>query len=240
MRRAICLLMLLLPALPAGAADLKDTARSLFETAQKSVVTVRLVIKMNMGSRDQEQKLETIGTVVDASGLTVVSAAAIDPAAGLRAMMAARGGGGPKVESKINEAALLLPDGTEFEADVVLKDEALGLAFVRPREVPKGVAAIELKKARPAQILDEVVMVGRYGRAANRAAWVDLTRVRAVVHGPHPFAICSEESSAALGTIGYGADGSPLGVFVGRNGGDGESAMARARLVVLRPMAAVP
>ena len=85
-----------------------------------------------MGSRDNETKHEAIGTVIDASGLTVVAATAIDPAAMFRASMQARNSQ-LKVDVKVNEAALLLPDGTELEADVVFKDENLGLAFVRPR-----------------------------------------------------------------------------------------------------------
>lgn len=233
-----CIALLALLALPARADDLKQVARNVFESAQKSVVTVRLVLKISMGSRDNEQKHEAIGTVVDASGLTVVASTAIDPTASFRAAMQARGAQ-VKVDAKVNEAALLLPDGTEVDGDVVFKDEGLGMAFVRPREVPKGVEPVSLKKAGAPQVLDDVVLVGRYGRAANRAPWVDVTRVRAVVRGPHPFAICGEESSAAIGTVAYGADGAPLGVFVGRTAADGESAMRGPAqgMVILRPLA---
>jgi hypothetical protein len=237
MARLSCIALLALAALPARADDLKQVARAVFDSAQKSVVTVRLVLKISMGSRDNEQKHEAIGTVVDPSGLTVVAATAIDPTASFRAAMHARGSQ-VKLDAKVNEAALLLPDGTEVDGDVVFKDEGLGLAFVRPREVPKGVEAVPLKKGRAAQVLDDVVLVGRYGRAASRAAWVDVSRVRAVVRGPHPFAICGDESSAAMGTIAYGADGAPLGIFVGRTAADGEGARSGPPqgMVILRPL----
>jgi len=211
-------------------------ARSLYESAQKSIVTIRLVLKISMGSRDSEQKAEAIGTVIDASGLTVVAATAIDPAAAFRAAMQSRSSQF-KVDVKVNEAAILMPDGTEVEADVVFKDDGLGLAFVRPREVPKEVSVVALKATRPAQVLDEVLLVGRYGRSASRTAWVDQTRVRAIVRGPHPFAICGEEAASAIGTIGYGLDGAPLGIFVGRAANDGEGGGSAPRaMVVLRPL----
>ena len=214
----------------------RDASRKLYETAQKSIVTIRLVLKISMGSRDNETKSEAIGTVIDASGLTVVAATAIDPASMFRSAMQSRSSQF-KLEVKVNEAALLMPDGTEIEADVVFKDEGLGLAFVRPREVPKELSVVPLQAARPAQVLDEVLLVGRYGRSANRAPWVDQTRVRAIVRGPHPFAICGEEASGAVGTIGYGTDGAPLGIFVGRASTDSEgSGPSRGAMVVLRPL----
>ena len=237
LRAAAALLILAASCAGAGhTASDKPMARGLYESAQKSIVTVRLVLKISMGSRDNETKSEAIGTVIDPSGLTVVAATAIDPAAMFRSSMQSRSSQF-KLEVKVNEAALLMPDGTEIEADVVFKDEGLGLAFVRPRETPKELAVVTLKASRPAQILDDVLLVGRYGRSANRAAWIDQTRVRAIVRGPHPFAICGDEATGAIGTIGYGLDGAPLGIFVGRAASDGEGGGAsRSAMVVLRPL----
>src|SRR5262245_53009843 len=67
----------------AGADDLKAVARATAAKTAKAVVTVKLVLKMKMGGerggREQEAKVEVVGTVVDPSGLTVASAAAIEP-----------------------------------------------------------------------------------------------------------------------------------------------------------------
>src|SRR5271154_2655169 len=69
--------------LPAHADDLAKTGRDILAKSQGAVVTVKLAIKqsVSMGGRENksESKTETTGTVVDSSGLTVVSLATTDP-----------------------------------------------------------------------------------------------------------------------------------------------------------------
>jgi hypothetical protein len=147
-----------------------------------------------------------------------------------------------KLDAKVTEAAIVTPDGTELEADVVFRDSNLGMAFLLPRDAAGKLDAVELKPARPLAVLEQLVLVGRYGRSANRVAWVDTTSVRAIVKGPRVFALCGEEASAtALGTIAYSADGAPAGVFVSHvqsdpDGGRSYGGAARGGGVVLRPI----
>jgi hypothetical protein len=85
-RLAIPVLALLL-ALPARARaadpDIHQQARSTAAQLQKTAVTIRLVLKVKMGmmgqTQDNEQKVDTTGTVIDPSGLTVVDTFSIDP-----------------------------------------------------------------------------------------------------------------------------------------------------------------
>src|SRR5205823_4386330 len=148
------------------------------------------VVKTSMGGRDREQKFEVIGTVIDGNtGLTVLPAAAADPGAILRMMSQGRPGAPERFESTVTETTLILPDGTEVESDMILKDPELDFAFVRPREPPKtplDAVALKAGKGLPAP-LDELILVGRYGRSVNRAAWVATTHVHAVVKGPRTF-----------------------------------------------------
>ena len=208
--------LLLAASLCASAADLTPVAQGIFARAQKTVVTVRLVLKMSIGGHDREQKVEVIGTVIDPSGLTVLTAAAADPGSFLRAMAQARGGA-DRFESTVTETTLILADGTELEADLILKDAELDFAFLRPREPPKGgIDAVALKPGRalPAP-LEELILVGRYGRAVNRTPWVAITQVRAVVRGPRTYAVCGAEADVT-GTVAYAVDGTPAGIFVTR------------------------
>jgi hypothetical protein len=219
-----------------------DAARAVFAKAQKSVVTVRLVVKLVAGGHDSEQKIETSATVIDPSGLTVIPAAAADPAAMMRTMMRSRPGSPEvKFESSVTEAMILLPDGTEIESDVVLKDADLDLAFLRPREGGRIFDAVLLKPGKGLPpVLDQIILVGRYGQDASRAAWSEIVRMRGIVKGPRTYGLVDSGGSDALGTVAYSADGTALGVFVTKTSGGGGPEVRRMgggdEHVILRPV----
>lgn len=214
--------MILIALLCAGVSD-ADSARAVFAKAQKSVVTVKLVVKISSNGHDSETKVEASGTVIDPSGLTVVPAAAVDPGAALRASLRARPGAPElKLESSVTSATLLLPDGTEVDADVVLKDTDLDLAFLRPQEDGRTFDAVQLKPVKTLpQVLEQVILVGRYGQTASRQPWVELSRMRAVVKGPRIYGMVDSDGGDALGTVAYAMDGTPLGVFVTKTSSSG-------------------
>jgi S1-C subfamily serine protease len=196
------------------AGDIKDAARAAAEKAGASVVTVRVVasVKLNMQGQniDQEQKSELCGTVVDPGGLTVVSASMLDPSAMLKKFLM-----GAKIEIAVKETTLILGDGTEVPAEVVLKDSDLDFAFIRPKEAGKTFSAVALKpRASAAKLVDDVFVVGRLGKEGNRSTAVELGTVRALVKGPRPYYVCSAEVSQNAGCMVYTADGEPLGVVV--------------------------
>ena len=240
---AAAALVLAVSATSARADDIKATARTVAQKTQKAIVTARIVLKITTGESEREQKLDVTGTMIDASGLTVVPAAAVEPTSVAGRM----GGGGDqmRVEAEISETLIVLEDGTELESDVVLKDADLDLAFIRPRDT-KGqkLDFVDLKAGATAQMLDDVFVVGRLGRVANRAVSVSTGTVKSVVKGPRSFYICdSEVSSGNLGCLVYAADGSALGIFVTRtvrSEGAGGGAGFRGRgetAVVVRPVA---
>ena len=72
--------------------DIRAAARALAAKSSKAVVTVELVVTvrgggMMGGGGDEEQEIEVVGTVIDPSGLTVVSASEIDPTTMLKALL---------------------------------------------------------------------------------------------------------------------------------------------------------
>jgi hypothetical protein len=196
------------------AADAWDKARVVAEKTSACAVRVRVVSELKMDMRGQnverEQKSEIDGTVIDPCGLTLVSATALNPSSLLSRMMR-----GMKVEMNVKETTLILADGTEVAAEVVLKDTELDMAFIRPKEGGKTYAAVSLKPhTTPPQPLDDVFVVGRLGKNANRTPFIDAGKIRSCVKGPRPYYICSREVSDTSGCVVYTIDGEPLGVVL--------------------------
>jgi len=124
-----------------------------------------------------------------------------------------------KFDTELTDVKILLEDGTEVPAEVVLRDKDLDLAFVRPKTQPaKPMAAIDLSKSASAQVLDHVFTLNRLGQAAGRAYAVSVERITAVVQKPRLFYIPdSGLTSSALGSPAFALDGNILGVFVMRS-----------------------
>ena len=223
----------------AAAPDLDATARTTADQTGRAVVTLRLVLKLKVGGQEHEQKMEVPGVVIDSSGLTVASASSIDPSGAIRRMVDAQRQR-VTLESEVKETVILLEDGTELEAAVVLKDSDLDLAFVRPRD-PAKLAAVTLKpRSGTVPLLTRIFVLGRLGKLANRALAVATGEVRAYVRGPAPYYVTDGETGSFVGSLAYTADGVPLGLFVKRfatsldaqSGGRGSDAV----MTVLRPV----
>lgn len=228
----------------ASAADeITVKGREIFEKYKGAVVTVQLVMKSKVSVRGaggdaNEAKEEVTGTVIDPSGLTVLSLTATDPAGMMRSMMEDLSPDlkefGLKVESSLESVKILLPDGTEIPSEVVLRDKDLDLAFVRPVKKPeKSMAAVDLKDAAPVQVLDQVITLNRLGRVSQRAHAASVERINAVVQKPRTFYISGSEMTATtLGSPAFTLDGKLAGIFVMRTvkgGGSGGMSMLRGQ-----------
>jgi hypothetical protein len=207
------------------------SGREILAKCQDAVVTVRLAIKqsMSMGGRDSksESKIETTGTIIDPSGLTVVSLTTTDPGNAMKESyaraMAARGGDPSqlKFDSEVSDVKIVLADGTEMAADVVLRDKDLDLAYLRPSDQPaeagkraKPLPFVDLARAAKPQMLDEVVVVNRLNKAANRVPAVSVGRIEAVVDKPRTFYVLGGATwGYALGAPVFSLDGKLLGVI---------------------------
>ncbi len=222
-----------------AAPDIESAARATAEQNGKAVVTVRLVLKLKTGGQEHEQKVEAPGVVIDSTGLTVASASSIDPSGAFRRMLDGQRQR-MNIESEVKEPVILLEDGTELEAAVVLKDTDLDLAFIRPRDAGLKLPAVALKpRAGTVPVLTRIYVLGRLSKLGNRALSVATGEVRAHVRGPAPYYVADGESSAFVGSLAYTADGVPLGLFVKRfattidtSGGRGSDSV----MTVLRPV----
>jgi len=124
-----------------------------------------------------------------------------------------------KLETELTDVKILLEDGTELPAEVVLRDKDLDLAFVRPKtKPPSPMASVNLGKSGSAQVLDQVITLNRLGQAAGRAYAVSVERINAVVQKPRLFYIPdSTMTSTTIGSPAFMPDGKILGVFVMRS-----------------------
>ena len=210
-----------------AAPDLESTARSTAEQSGKAVVTVRLVLKLKVGGQEHEQKMEVPGVVIDPSGA-------------IRRMVDSQRQR-VTLESEVKETVILLEDGTELDAALVLKDSDLDLAFIRPRDAGLKLPAVTLRpRSGTVPLLTHIFVLGRLGKLGNRALAVATGEVRAYVRGPAPYYLTDGETSAFASSLAYTGDGVPLGLFVKRfatnidsqGGGRGSDSV----MTVLRPV----
>src|SRR4029453_10012739 len=149
---AATLLALAASGIPVLAQDDRAPGREIVKKWQNAIVTVRVVLKMrvSVGGREMQsmdESVETVGTVIDPNGLTVLSLGALTPGAMRNKMMGGGGGSQERMEfgSEPSDVKLRLPDGKELPARIVLRDEDLDLAFLRPTAKPeKPLVAINL------------------------------------------------------------------------------------------------
>lgn len=211
-----------------GADEEAAAGRNLLTKWQNAVVTIRLVSKERMafGGRGMgrgDSTSEVTGTVMDSSGLTVVSLMATDPGQALAQMLGRMGVGGdedarPKWESQITDAKIVLADGQELPAQIVLRDKDLDLAFLRPSQKPATpLPALDMTQEGKPEMLDRVVILNRMGKVANRVPTVAIDRVRAIVEKPRTFYIPSGNAmEGGLGAPVFLLNGKVAGLLVMR------------------------
>lgn len=203
---------------PVHADELADKGRVIFTKNQHAIVTVSIVLKVTYSSSGQssppqEAKQEATGTVIDPSGLTVLALSACDPADIYQRMDSRY-----KIETEVSDLKIMLADGTEIPAEIVLRDKDLDLAYLRPKTKPASpMTAVDFTKAAPAQVLDEVVALNRLGTAASRAYSASVERIAAVVQKPRTFYIPDSTMSATtMGSPAFLMNGEVVGLFVMR------------------------
>lgn len=225
------------------AAGTTEEARATALAAAGAVVSVELVVEVKMSYEGQtekeQQKVSANATVIDPSGLAVTALSEIDPS-GFSQFVEESEGFSYSVD--VADLKLRLEDGTEMQADMVGRDQDLDLAFIRPKKAPDApMKFVDLSRPGSPQILDELVVVSRLGKAANQAIAASVERVQAVVSKPRTFYVIYN-----LGNRGCPAltlDGNVIGITVKRmakGGGSGRDPYSDyEELDVILPAAAV-
>ena len=218
LRLCICA-ALLVACMSVSYADQSSAAqgRAILDKNKHTVVTIKLVTKMSGMGRDQDNSQEVTGTVIDPTGLTVLSLSSIDPTS-LLAAISGMMGDMPEISSEVKSADILLDDGTEVPAEVVLRDKHLDLAFLRPKEKPtEPMACVDMNDLGTAEILDQLVALNRLGKVARRSYSAAIERVEAVVEKPRKFYIPgASPTNSGMGCPVFTLDGKFLGIPVMR------------------------
>ncbi len=237
----------------ASTAELRDTAKKLSESHKDAVVWLSVLSKTSMGAegevpaqikqalagQDKEEKSEVTGTVIDASGLIVTALGGLDKSSMVNGQTVNTPMGEIKLKatSEIKEVKVITADGSEIPADLVLKDEDLGLAFIKVRsdsEEAKGVEfkAIDLADSAKGEILDECIALGRLDESLNREPSLLTSEISGITVRPRMF---YRVNTDAVGCPIYLANGKLLGVSVLRSpkGGSGRSGQIQVSPVIL-------
>ncbi len=210
-----------------------EKARAVFEKTKDSVIWVTAVVNIeitgggrNLGAR--EQKVQAIGTVIDPSGLVAAALSAIDPGTNITGNTMNIGGESVKITAKSthSQVKLLLPNGTEIDAKIVLTDDVLDLAFVLPEKAGTklDLPVVKMEKNPKVEVLEEVVCIGRMPKAMDQAPAVATSEISSIVTKPRMF----YTGGRTLGGPVFNLDGQPLGITTSYKAdmGGGQSAIS--------------
>lgn len=249
MKKLIVCLLTALCLLPAGlrAAANEDIAlaKRLCDQYQDAVVWISAVAKISISSTsplarnipDREQKFEALGTFVDGSGLLVTALSNIDPSAQVsgRTINTPQGSVTLDASTILKEVKIILPDGSEIPADVVMKDADLDLAFLRPKPDAREAkdvkfTYVDLKESGTAGLADQVVSLARADEILNRQPQVGRGQVVTVTKRPRQFL---RVNNATPGAPTFDMEGKLLGLGINR------STRERGPITVVLPTADV-
>jgi hypothetical protein len=199
-------------------AGLKENARRIQSDYQNSVIWVEGVLNAKVSTqgqtRNQDQEIKSLGTVISEDGLTVVPNSSMNPSGMMATIMR---GMGMSMEASLSEVKLLMPDGEEVAAEVILKDEDLDLAFLYPSEPKDGkklpdFKPVDLESASSPQVLDDLVVLGRMPKFLNREPTLSLLRLNSIIQKPRSFYHVA--GLDAMGVPVFGENGGLVGISV--------------------------
>ncbi|HUD49380.1 MAG TPA: serine protease [Candidatus Baltobacteraceae bacterium] len=233
--RNLMAIALILVTAAARADDIGDKGRDIFKKNEHAIVTVQVVLKASYtrsgrSSDPNETKSDVTGTVIDPSGLVVLALSSFDPSDLYRRISEDY-----KMETDVNDIKILLDDGTEIPAEIVLRDKDLDLAFIRPKTKPASpMTSVDLSKSSPADMLEQVITLNRLNRAAGRGYSASVERISAVIEKPRTFYIPDATmSTTSLGSPAFLPNGDVLGLFVMRAVNSGGSTNPRDSLTTI-------
>jgi S1-C subfamily serine protease len=210
---------------PAQAQDDRAAAREIVKRWQSAIVNVRVTLKMRMsvGGREMQsmdESVETVGTVIDPAGLTVLSLGSLNPGAMMNRLMGGSGSGQERMEigSEPTDVKLRFADAKELAARIVLRDEDLDLAFLRPTVKPdKPLVAIDLSDEGRPSLLDPVVILSRLGRVGGWTPAASLQTIGAIIERPRTFYVIEAGSAGGMGTPAFTPAGKVVGLLTMRS-----------------------
>ncbi|MBC7328609.1 trypsin-like peptidase domain-containing protein [bacterium] len=193
----------------------KGQVRQLVDTYKNSVLQIRVIINtwsvfQGQESNKQEEKYEVDATVIDKNGTLVTSAYAVDPSKLFQRMFGERE---YQMKSELKELKIIFPDNKEIDGKVVLRDDKLDLVFIRPKSA-EGIQFqnIDLDNSIEPELLDEVIYLQRLGEKVDRAIYVSLTRIAAIITKPRIYYLAMGSNDLSPGALVFSPDGKLIGI----------------------------
>lgn len=229
-------LSLLLPS-SSFADEFAEKARNILKQHEKAVVLVKAVIKSSMSfggqaARQRETKRDMVGTVIDSSGLTIVSLSKIDPGA----LLSGSEDQGFNMKTELASVKIVRENGKEVSAKVILRDKDLDLAFVLPEKKQEtSFDAISLENTTSVQIMDQVLSIARLGKIAKEVSMVEVFRINAIVKRPRTFYVA--ESISYVGAPVFSLENKLVGFTLTRiDTSSAESVMSGDAIYMVLPV----
>lgn len=193
----------------------KGQVRQLVDTYKNSVLQIRVIINtwsvfQGQESNKQEEKYEVDATVIDKNGTLVTSAYAIDPSKLFQRMFGERE---YQMKSELKELKIIFPDNKEIDGKVVLRDDKLDLVFIKPKSAESiQFQNIDLDNSIEPELLDEVIYLQRLSEKVDRAIYVSLTRIAAIITKPRIYYLAMESNDFSPGAPVFSLDGKLIGI----------------------------
>jgi hypothetical protein len=214
----------------AQTADERAAARQVTTRHGAAIVTLLGTATVNMSvagqpAPPQTQAIQAVATILDPTGLAVLSLSAVEPTQMFDQMASAAVAMGrpkPAMTVSLTDLRMRLANGTELPVRIVLRDRLLDLTFVRPAAPPADplTSISEAAIAQP-QILDPVVSLRRFGDVLGWPLGVSVGYVRAVGEKSRTvYVISSASGDNALGEPVFDLSGRFVGVVTMRTTGD--------------------
>jgi len=197
-----------------------ETWRKILEENSECVTWVSASVRIEISANGRsyppsERNIEALGTILDASGMTVLSLNQLDPTDSIQSKIR-----NYQADIKVNytEVKILLQDGSEIPAEFVLKDDDLDLAYIIPQvtskeeEIADNTAFAHVRRnsdTPPPQVLDGVVSLGKLGPNLYRQSTLLRGWVNAVIRKPRDYFVIENVSP---GTPVFDEMGNWLGV----------------------------
>lgn len=216
-------------------AKIKKTTEEITKKYKEAIVAVRIVLKVEVSVRgqsqpEQENTFEINGTAVDPSGLTIISYSYTNPEINTQRNP------GVTIDFSVTSIKIVLNDGKELPASIVLKDEDLDIAFVRPDEKGLNLPCVKLVKTPAPKVLDEIVTISRLDFSTGRELVVEAGPIMAIITKPRTYylgGLLMEEGLPA-----FNLKGECLGINLvrrGQSGGDRVPGAIFTRLATILP-----
>lgn len=199
----------------------KEKAAETAEKSSLSIVRVEGTVSLEVSGPDittntSEQEVNTFGSIVDRTGLTVVPYVLFNPEAMLRAKMP-----GIQIKATVSQLKMTLEDGSVVEARLVMEDPLTGFAFLRPVNISaeRTFPFIDFSKTTQPVVLDEIISLRPLGKNMKYESAVSVGIIAAKIEKPKLiYAVSGIEGYPSMPV--YIPTGLPVGLLTLRSESD--------------------